>query len=108
MTYHKALTALADPTRQRLYERLRRRDHSVGELVAFARISQPAVSQHLKVLSEARLVTQRRDGTRRYYRACRDGLVGLRAYVDSLWADALDAFAADDPAPPRPRRGRPR
>jgi DNA-binding transcriptional ArsR family regulator len=101
MTYSAALAALADPTRRRLYERLRRRPHTVGELARLARVSQPAVSQHLSVLRQARLVTDRREGTRRHYRATADGLAALRRYVESLWDDVLAAYAADDPAPPR-------
>jgi DNA-binding transcriptional ArsR family regulator len=101
MAYHSALTALADPTRRRLYERLRRRSHTVGELARLARVTQPAVSQHLRVLRQARLVTDRREGTRRHYRATTDGLAELRRYVESLWDDVLAAYAADDPAPPR-------
>lgn len=104
MTYVKALVALADPTRRGLYERLKRRNHTVTKLAAFARVSQPAVSQHLRVLRQARLVTCRREGTRRYYRATRDGLEPLRRYIESLWDDVLTAFAADDPAPPRKGR----
>jgi DNA-binding transcriptional ArsR family regulator len=101
MAYHSTLTALADPTRRRLYERLRRRPHTVGELARLARVTQPAVSQHLRVLRQARLVTDRREGTRRHYRATTDGLAELRRYVESLWDDVLAAYAADDPAPPR-------
>jgi DNA-binding transcriptional ArsR family regulator len=101
MAYHSALTALADPTRRRLYERLRRRSHTVGELARLARVTQPAVSQHLRVLREARLVTDRREGTRRHYRATTDGLAELRRYVESLWDDVLAAYAADDPDSPR-------
>ncbi|HEY7504803.1 MAG TPA: metalloregulator ArsR/SmtB family transcription factor [Gemmatimonadales bacterium] len=101
MAYHSALTALADPTRRRLYERLRRRSHTVGELARLARVTQPAVSQHLRVLRQARLVTDRREGTRRHYRATADGLAELRRYVESLWDDVLATYAADDPAPPR-------
>lgn len=101
MAYHSALTALADPTRRRLYERLRRRSHTVGELARLARVTQPAVSQHLRVLRQARLVTDRREGTRRHYRATTEGLAELRRYVESLWDDVLAAYAADDPAPPR-------
>jgi DNA-binding transcriptional ArsR family regulator len=101
MAYHSALTALADPTRRRLYERLRRRSHTVGELARLARVTQPAVSQHLRVLRDARLVTDRREGTRRHYRATTDGLAELRRYVEALWDDVLAAYAADDPAPPR-------
>ena len=101
MAYHSTLTALADPTRRRLYERLRRRPHTVGELARLARVTQPAVSHHLRVLRQARLVTDRREGTRRHYRATTDGLAELRRYVESLWDDVLAAYAADDPAPPR-------
>ncbi len=96
MTYEAVLVALADPTRRGLYEQLRRRPHTVGELAERARVSQPAVSQHLRVLSEARLVMHERDGTRRYYRANRDGLADLRRYVESLWDDVLAAYAASD------------
>lgn len=109
MTYESALVALADPTRRGLYEQLRRRPHTVGELAERARVSQPAVSQHLRVLSEARLVMHERDGTRRYYRASRDGLAELRRYVESLWDDVLAAYAAADTTPtPVPRRRRPK
>ncbi|HET6373767.1 MAG TPA: metalloregulator ArsR/SmtB family transcription factor [Candidatus Polarisedimenticolia bacterium] len=103
MAYASALLALADPTRRGLYERLRRRPHTVGELARLARVTQPAVSQHLRVLSEARLVTHQREGTRRHYRARRDGLTELKRYVESLWDDVLAAYASDDPA--RSRRG---
>ena len=92
MTYRYVLTALADPTRRSLYERLRRRERTVGELARAARVSQPAVSQHLKVLRRARLVRERRGGTRHYYRASRDGLAKLRTYIESLWDDVLTAY----------------
>lgn len=100
MAYESCLAALADATRRGLYERLSRRDHTVGELAELAGISQPAVSQHLRVLRNARLVAHRCDGTRRYYRANQRGLADLRRYVESLWDDALGAYAADDPATP--------
>ncbi|HWA56452.1 MAG TPA: metalloregulator ArsR/SmtB family transcription factor [Gemmatimonadales bacterium] len=93
MSYGNALTALADPTRRRLYERLRRRPHTVGELARLARVSQPAVSQHLKVLSGARLVSVRPDGVRRYYQATPEGLRDLRAWLDAMWDDVLSAYA---------------
>jgi len=99
-----ALAALADPTRRSLYERLRRRSHTVGELARQLRVSQPAVSQHLKVLRGARLVTHRAEGRLRHYRASADGLADLRQYIESLWDDVLAAYAAADPAPPHPRR----
>lgn len=91
------MTALADPTRRNLYERLRRRAYTVGEMALWARITQPAVSQHLRVLREARLVTYTCEGTRRLYRADPRGLLELRRYVESLWDDVLEAYAAADP-----------
>jgi DNA-binding transcriptional ArsR family regulator len=107
VAYQKALAALADPTRRALYERLRRSSLTVGELTRGAGVSQPAVSQHLRVLRNARLVTLRAEGTRRYYLASREGLAELRRYVESLWDEMLEAYAADDPAPPaRTRRNR--
>jgi DNA-binding transcriptional ArsR family regulator len=99
MAYDSVLVALADPTRRELYRSLRRGDRTVGELAELTAISQPAASQHLRVLRSAELVTERRDGTRRYYRASTVGLEQLRQYVESLWDDVLAAYAADDPAP---------
>jgi DNA-binding transcriptional ArsR family regulator len=101
---YEALAALADPTRRALFERLKRRPHTVGELAEFARIRQPTVSQHLKVLREAKLVRDERDGTRRYYNVDRQGVAELRAYVESLWDDVLAAYAAADPS--RAKKGR--
>lgn len=101
MSLAQSLAALADPTRRAVYERLRRRPHTVGELAQAARISQPGMSQHLRVLREAHLVDDRREGTRRYYRARREGLDALRRYVESLWDDVLTAYAAADPHPPK-------
>lgn len=100
MTYERSLIALADPTRRRLLERLTRRAHTVGELATLTRVSQPAVSQHLRVLREANLVITRAEGTRHYYRANREGLMHLRRYLETMWDDVLAAFAADDPEPP--------
>jgi DNA-binding transcriptional ArsR family regulator len=100
MTYVTVLTALADPTRRRIFERLRSRPRTVGELARFARVSQPGVSQHLSVLRQAGLVAHAQMGTRRFYRADQRGLAELRRYVESLWDDVLSAYAADDPAPP--------
>lgn len=107
MAYADSLAALADPTRRGMYERVRRRPHTVGELAKLARVSQPAVSQHLRVLRRARLVTDRREGTRRYYSASREGLEELKRYVESLWGDALAAYAAPDRRSVLPARGTP-
>jgi DNA-binding transcriptional ArsR family regulator len=103
MTYASVLVALADPTRRGLYEQLRRRPYTVGELAQRAAITQPAVSQHLRVLSEAQLVRHDRDGTRRIYRASQDGLAELRRYVESLWDDVLAAYASADTTTPKSR-----
>jgi DNA-binding transcriptional ArsR family regulator len=108
MTYALALTALADGTRRELLERLRARPHAVGELARALRVSQPAVSQHLRVLSEARLVRARAEGRRRIYSLTPEGLVDLRRYLETFWRDVLVAFAADDPAPPAPKSPAPR
>jgi DNA-binding transcriptional ArsR family regulator len=94
MTYQRALAALSDPTRRALLERVVERPRSVGDLVRALPVSQPAVSQHLKVLKEAGLVAERRDGTRRIYSADATALGELRAYVDAMWRDALEGFAA--------------
>ena len=81
MAYAKPLSALADRTRRELVELLREAPCSVGELTRHVQVSQPAVSQHLKVLREAGLVERERDGTRRIYRLRRKGLEPLRRYV---------------------------
>jgi DNA-binding transcriptional ArsR family regulator len=88
-----ALAALADPTRREVFEGLRRGPHSVGELAARLPVSRPAVSQHLKVLKEAGLVSDRAEGTRRVYQIDPQGLGPLRQWLDQFWGDALKAFA---------------
>lgn len=95
MTYELILTALADPTRRRIFEDLRRGARPVSKLAEGRSVSRPAVSQHLKVLEQAGLVTARQQGTARIYRIRPEGLAELRAYLDSMWGDALVAFAAE-------------
>ena len=92
MGYDKALEALADPTRRALFERLGKTPSSVGKLAAAFPISQPAVSQHLRVLREAELVRVTKEGTRRIYFVNIQGLAALRTYLDSFWQDVLAAF----------------
>lgn len=92
MAYVSALEALGDPTRRSIFELLRRGARSVTELAAELPVSRPAVSQHLRVLKDAGLVSERRDGTRRLYRIDPDGLGELRDYFDDFWTDALTAF----------------
>ena len=86
--------ALADPSRRAVFEALRGGPVAVGELAARFPISRPAVSQHLKVLKQAGLVTDRAEGNRRLYRIRPEGVAEMRAYLDRMWGDALDAFAA--------------
>ncbi len=109
MTYANALTALADPTRRTVFERLRHGAKPVGEIAHGLPVSRPAVSQHLKVLKEARLVTEYRDGTRRFYAIDTQGLEAVRKYLDGFWDEALERFKAfaeaDDPRP-RKRKGK--
>jgi DNA-binding transcriptional ArsR family regulator len=95
MTYQWALTALADPTRRRVFEELRSGPKSVGVIAARLPVSRPAVSQHLRVLREAGLVGDRPEGTRRVYYIDPKGLAALRAWLDQFWDRALAAFEAE-------------
>jgi DNA-binding transcriptional ArsR family regulator len=88
------LSALGDPTRRTVFERLAEGPRAVGELARGLPVSRPAVSQHLKVLKDAGLVLDRRDGNRRIYQLDPDGVGALRAYLDRFWNDALAAFKA--------------
>lgn len=93
-------SALADPTRRALFERLARRALPVGELAEGMPISRPAVSQHLKVLLLAGLVSQERAGTRRLYRVDPRGVAAMRRYLDRFWDKALSALKAAAEAEP--------
>jgi DNA-binding transcriptional ArsR family regulator len=92
MAYASAMDALGDATRREIMERLRGGPRPVGELAAGLPISRPAVSQHLRVLKEAELVTERKDGTRRIYSVEQQAIADLRAYFDSFWEQALAGF----------------
>ena len=89
------LDALGDWTRRQVFEALRSGPRSVGDLARSLPVSRPAVSQHLKVLKEAGLVRDRKDGTRRIYSVDPRGLTDIRAYFDSFWGEALERFAAE-------------
>jgi DNA-binding transcriptional ArsR family regulator len=93
-TYETQLTALADPTRRAIFERLSQRPQAVGELARGLPVSRPAVSQHLKVLKQAQLVVDHREGNRSVYEVNADGLGVLRAYLDQFWKRALTAYKA--------------
>jgi DNA-binding transcriptional ArsR family regulator len=92
MTYATVLECLSDPTRRRVFERLRSGPQSVGVLARGLPVSRPAVSQHLKALKAAGLVTDRSEGTRRVYHIDPDGLGELRRWIDQFWDDALELF----------------
>ena len=93
MTYaERALEALGDPTRRQVFKRLRSGARSVGEIAVGMDVSRPAVSQHLKVLKEARLVLDRPEGARRLYEVDPRGVEAVRNWLDGFWDEALRAF----------------
>jgi len=92
VTYQDAWTALGDPTRRAIFERIAERPQAVGALARDLPVSRPAVSQHLKVLKEARLVADRPAGNRRIYRLDPSGLDALRVQLDQFWTKALAAY----------------
>jgi DNA-binding transcriptional ArsR family regulator len=104
MAYEKAFAALADPSRRRVFERLRAGPMSVGALAKHMPVSRPAVSQHLKVLKEAGLVTDHAEGTRRVYSIDPQGLAALRSWLDQFWDDALAAFRAEAERKPKSKK----
>ena len=91
-TNGQVIGALGDPTRREIFELLSERPASVGDLAALVPVSRPAVSQHLRVLKDAGLVMDERDGTRRIYRLDPDGVAEMRAYLDRFWHLALAGF----------------
>jgi len=92
MTYAKALDCLGDPTRRKVFERLRSGPLSVGEIARDMPVSRPAVSQHLALLKQAGLVVDKPVGTRRVYYIDPRGLSAVRAWFDQFWDQALASF----------------
>ena len=90
----QALSALGDPSRRAIFERLVDSPASVGEIAAGLPVTRSAVSQHLRVLKEAGLVSETPDGTRRIYRLDPAGIGAVRDWLDAQWASALESFAA--------------
>ena len=90
----RVLDALADPTRRAVFERVAEAPAAVGEIARDMPVSRPAVSQHLKVLKDAGLVTESAQGTRRIYRIDPRGIGAMREWLDRFWARSLDAFKA--------------
>jgi DNA-binding transcriptional ArsR family regulator len=89
---HDVFEALADPHRRAILERLRGGEHSVRELADGLPISRPAVSRHLRLLSDAGLVTAQPRGTQRLYRLQDEGIAAVRAYLETVWGDAARRF----------------
>ena len=87
-----SLAALGDPTRRTIFERVAAKPSPVGELARGLPVSRPAVSQHLRVLKEAGLVSETAVGTRRIYRLDPRGIAAMREWLDAHWSAALDAF----------------
>ena len=92
MAYRNAMEALGDRTRRAIFEQLREGPRAVGEIADELPVSRPAVSQHLRVLADANLVTARREGRRRIYQLHADGLRAPRAELERFWSQALENF----------------
>ena len=99
MAYATTLAVLADPTRRKLFESLRAGPSAVSALAARMPVSRPAVSQHLKALKDAGLVSEHAEGAMRIYALRREGLMELRNWLDSFWDEALAAFKAEAEKP---------
>ena len=108
MTYATALSALADPTRRAIYESLRSGARSVGEIASGFPVSRPAVSQHLRALRQAGLVSESREGTRRLYAPDPAAALELRDYFQTMWECAMQRYvrhvAAEEKRRARERR----
>ncbi len=101
-----ALKAISAPRRRRILALVRDEELSAGEIAAHFDVSRPAVSQHLTVLREAGLVEERRNGTRRLYRARPEGLAELKAFLDGFWDDRLEALKREAEREERRKHGK--
>ena len=101
-----ALRAIAEPRRREILRLVSADERSAGDIAAHFDVTRSAISQHLKVLREADLVTERRDGTRRLYRARREGLDDLRTFLDAFWTDRLGDLKRAAEAEQRRKHGR--
>ncbi len=101
-----ALRAIAEPHRRRILSLVREEELSAGEIASHFDVSRPAVSQHLTVLREAGLVDERRNGTRRLYRARPEGLAELKEYLDGFWGDRLQALKREAEREERKKHGK--
>ena len=103
-----ALKAIAAPHRRTILRLVADSELSAGEIAANFALTRPAISQHLSVLKEAGLVSERRNGTRRLYRARPQGIVELRAFLDDLWGDRLEALKREAEREERRKQGKDR
>ena len=101
-----ALKAIAEPHRRAILELVRDEERSAGEIASQFDVTRPAVSQHLSVLKEAGLVSERRNGTRRLYRARPEGLTELRAFLDGFWGERLEALKREAEREERKKDGK--
>jgi DNA-binding transcriptional ArsR family regulator len=101
-----ALKAIAEPRRRRILRLVRDEELSAGEIASHFDVTRPAVSQHLNVLKEAGLVSERRNGTRRLYRARPEGLVGLKDFLEEFWDVRLDTLKREAEKEERKKHGR--
>jgi DNA-binding transcriptional ArsR family regulator len=101
-----ALRAIAEPRRRQILTLVRDGELSAGEIASHFDVTRPAISQHLSVLREAGLVTERRNGTRRLYRARPEGLDELRAFLDGFWGERLEALRREAERKERSKRER--
>jgi DNA-binding transcriptional ArsR family regulator len=100
-----ALKAIAAPRRRQILTLVRDGELSAGEIAGHFDVTRPAVSQHLNVLKEAGLVSERRNGTRRLYRARPEGLAQLKAFLEEFWDERLDALKAEAEREEREKHG---
>lgn len=100
-----ALKAIAEPRRRAILRLVRDEERTAGEIAEEFDVTRPAISQHLGVLKEAGLVDERRDGTRRFYRARPEGLRELQRFLEEFWDDKLAKLKAADPDERMKRRG---
>jgi DNA-binding transcriptional ArsR family regulator len=101
-----ALKAIAEPRRRAILRLVSDEERSAGEIASQFDVTRPAVSQHLTVLKEAGLVSERRNGTRRLYRARPEGLMPLREFLDELWGDRLEALKREAEREEREKHGK--
>lgn len=101
-----SLKAIAQPRRRQILSLVRDRELSAGEIAASFDVTRPAISQHLNVLKDAGLVSERRNGTRRLYRARPEGLVELKAFLEEFWDERLETLKREAERKERDARGR--